>query len=49
MVRDKTGLGFYRKIKTPEGQTEILSLDLNTFEYRPQQKARFETWKPPKV
>ncbi|MDO1446243.1 3-hydroxyacyl-CoA dehydrogenase/enoyl-CoA hydratase family protein [Rhodocytophaga aerolata] len=40
---DKTGQGFYRKIKTPEGQTEILSLDLNTFEYRPQQKARFET------
>jgi 3-hydroxyacyl-CoA dehydrogenase len=40
---DKTGQGFYRKIKNAEGQSEILSLDLNTLEYRPQQKAKFET------
>ncbi|HMU40997.1 MAG TPA: 3-hydroxyacyl-CoA dehydrogenase NAD-binding domain-containing protein [Pseudomonadota bacterium] len=35
---DKTGKGFYQKTK--EG---ILSLDLSTLEYRPQQKPRFES------
>tara|TARA_R110002073_G_scaffold72537_1_gene177722 strand:+ start:758905 stop:761295 length:2391 start_codon:yes stop_codon:yes gene_type:complete len=34
----KTGQGFYKK----EGR-EILSLDLNTLEYRPKQKVRFAT------
>lgn len=39
----KTGEGFYKKTKKPDGSTEILTLDLNTLEYRPQQKAKFET------
>lgn len=34
----KTGQGFYKK----EGK-EILALDLNTLEYRPQKKASFST------
>jgi len=38
---DKTGQGFYKKVKTPEGKTEILSLDLKTFEYKPKGKTRF--------
>jgi 3-hydroxyacyl-CoA dehydrogenase len=38
---DKTGQGFYKKAKSPHGEKEILSLDLNTMEYRPRQKARF--------
>jgi len=37
---DKTGQGFYKKVKGA-GEKEILSLDLNTMEYRPRQKAKF--------
>jgi len=37
---DKTGQGFYKKLRG-EGEREILSLDVNTMEYRPRQKARF--------
>ena len=37
---DKTGQGFYKKVKG-EGDKEILTLDVNTMEYRPRQKARF--------
>lgn len=39
---DKTGQGFYKKVKSG-GKSEILSLDLKTLEYRPQQKAKFAT------
>ena len=37
---DKTGQGFYKRVKG-EGEREILTLDVNTMEYRPRQKARF--------
>jgi 3-hydroxyacyl-CoA dehydrogenase len=37
---DKTGQGFYKKVKG-SGEREILTLDLNTMEYRARQKARF--------
>lgn len=37
---DKTGQGFYKKVKTKSGK-EILALDYNTLEYRPKQKAKF--------
>ena len=37
---DKTGQGFYKKLKG-EGEKEILTLDVNTLEYRPRQKAKF--------
>jgi len=40
---DKTKQGFYKKTKTAEGKTEILALDLKTFEYRPQQKVKSAT------
>lgn len=40
---DKTQQGFYKKVKGINGQSEILSLDLKTFEYRPQQKVKSET------
>jgi 3-hydroxyacyl-CoA dehydrogenase len=40
---DKTNQGFYKKTKTAEGRTEILSLDLKTLEYRPQQKVKSAT------
>lgn len=39
----KTGQGFYKKIKTADGNSEIHVLDLNTLEYRPIQKVKFPT------
>jgi 3-hydroxyacyl-CoA dehydrogenase len=41
LLGDKTNGGFYKKLKTPEGKTEILELDLQTFEYKPQSKTKF--------
>ncbi|HVZ96067.1 MAG TPA: 3-hydroxyacyl-CoA dehydrogenase family protein, partial [Chitinophagaceae bacterium] len=35
---DKTGQGFFKKIKGANGQSEILTLHLETFEYGPRQK-----------
>lgn len=41
---DKTGQGYYKKTKDANGKTEILALDLKTFEYKPSQKgAKFAT------
>jgi 3-hydroxyacyl-CoA dehydrogenase len=37
---EKTGSGFYKRVKKG-GDSEILTLDWQTMEYRPQQKARF--------
>jgi 3-hydroxyacyl-CoA dehydrogenase len=39
----KTGQGFYKKNVSSDGQKEILSLDLNTLEYRSAKKANFAT------
>lgn len=41
LLGDKTNGGFYKKTKTAEGKTEILELDLETFEYKPQTKTKF--------
>lgn len=38
---DKTGSGFYKKVKNAEGKSEILALDLATMEYRTAEKVRF--------
>lgn len=40
---DKTKQGFYKKVKNEQGKSEILALDLNSLEYRPQQKVKFAT------
>ncbi|MTI41052.1 3-hydroxyacyl-CoA dehydrogenase/enoyl-CoA hydratase family protein [Fulvivirga lutimaris] len=40
---DKTGQGFYKKTKDTKGKTEILTLNLETLEYEPKQKASFGT------
>ena len=40
---DKTGQGFYKKTKDANGKTEILVLDLKTFEYRAQNKVKSTT------
>lgn len=39
----KSGQGFYKKTKGASGKSEILSLNLQTFEYEPKQKAKFAT------
>ncbi len=40
---DKTGQGYYKKTKDEKGQTQILALDLNTYEYKPSEKVKFAT------
>lgn len=41
---DKTGQGFYKKVKDEKGKSVILGLDLKTMEYRqPEGKAKFAT------
>ncbi|MBX2942506.1 MAG: 3-hydroxyacyl-CoA dehydrogenase [Cyclobacteriaceae bacterium] len=40
---DKTGQGFYKKSKDAKGKTEILTLDLNTLEYKQKTKPKFAT------
>ncbi|MDT0559125.1 3-hydroxyacyl-CoA dehydrogenase NAD-binding domain-containing protein [Ichthyenterobacterium sp. W332] len=39
----KTKQGFYKKTVNAEGKKEILSLDLNTLEYREKKRAKFAT------
>lgn len=41
LLGDKTKGGFYKKSKSQDGKTEILELDLKTFEYKPQTKSKF--------
>jgi 3-hydroxyacyl-CoA dehydrogenase len=41
LLGDKTRGGFFKKTKNAEGKTEILELDLETFEYKPQGKTKF--------
>lgn len=40
---DKTGQGYYKKTKDSTGQTQILALDLKTYEYKPSEKVKFAT------
>lgn len=40
---DKTGQGFFQKVKGNAGEKQILTLDLNTLEYKPRTKAKFAT------
>jgi len=39
----KTNQGFYKKIKDENGKSKILTLDLNTLEYRDKNKVKFPT------
>jgi 3-hydroxyacyl-CoA dehydrogenase len=38
---EKSGQGFYKRIKSPTGESTILELNLKTLEYEPQQKVRY--------
>ncbi|MEX0635218.1 MAG: 3-hydroxyacyl-CoA dehydrogenase, partial [Ferruginibacter sp.] len=40
---DKTGQGFFKKVKTPEGKSDIQVLNLKTLEYEPRKKPKFAT------
>ncbi len=40
---DKTGQGFFKKIKGGAGEKEILTLDLKSMEYKPRVKPKFAT------
>lgn len=40
---DKTGQGFFKKIKSSGGEKEILVLNLSTMEYEPRKKPKFAT------
>lgn len=40
---DKTGQGFFKKIISPEGKKEILTINLKTLEYSSRQKPKFAT------
>lgn len=39
----KSKQGFYKKVTNEDGSSDILTLDLNTLEYRPQNKVKFPT------
>jgi len=39
----KTGQGFYKKVKNDDGSSEILVMDLSTFEYQKKKRASFDT------
>ncbi|MFO0321874.1 MAG: 3-hydroxyacyl-CoA dehydrogenase/enoyl-CoA hydratase family protein [Bacteroidota bacterium] len=40
---DKTGQGFYKKVKDKNGKSEILTLDLKSLEYKTTDKVKFPT------
>ncbi|MFI5172507.1 MAG: 3-hydroxyacyl-CoA dehydrogenase family protein, partial [Chitinophagales bacterium] len=40
---DKSGQGFFKKIKNETGESEILTLNLQTFEYQKSSKTKFAT------
>ncbi len=42
-IGDKSKQGFYKKTKNEKGESEILSLNLQTLEYQTQQKVKFAT------
>lgn len=39
----KSGQGFYKKVKDDKGKSEILTLDLDTMDYRAKKRAKFAT------
>ncbi|GAC1641543.1 MAG: 3-hydroxyacyl-CoA dehydrogenase/enoyl-CoA hydratase family protein [Ktedonobacteraceae bacterium] len=41
MLGEKTGQGFYKRVKNADGSSAILELNVQTMEYEPQQKVRF--------
>jgi 3-hydroxyacyl-CoA dehydrogenase len=46
---DKSKQGFYKKTKNEQGETEILTLNLQTLDYEPKQKVKFASMEPLKA
>ena len=40
MIGEKTGQGFYKRVKSATGESEILTLDPATLEYRPRKSPK---------
>ena len=40
MIGEKTGEGFYKRVKSVTGESEILTLDPATLEYRPRKSPK---------
>jgi 3-hydroxyacyl-CoA dehydrogenase len=40
LLGEKTGQGFYKRVKRADGESEILTLDPETFEYRPRKPVK---------
>jgi 3-hydroxyacyl-CoA dehydrogenase len=40
LTGEKAGQGFYKRVRRPDGESEILTLDPSTFEYRPAQRPK---------
>jgi 3-hydroxyacyl-CoA dehydrogenase len=40
LTGEKAGQGFYKRVKNERGESEILTLDPTTFDYRPQQRPK---------
>jgi 3-hydroxyacyl-CoA dehydrogenase len=40
LIGEKAGQGFYKRVKKPDGESDILTLDPKTLEYRPRQAPR---------
>ena len=43
---DKSKQGFYKKTKNQQGETEILTLNLQTLDYEPKQRVKFASLEP---
>lgn len=43
MLGEKSGQGFYKRVKNPDGTSTILELDPQTMEYKAPQKVRFDS------
>ncbi len=43
MVGEKAGQGFYKRVRTADGESEILTLDPATLEYRPRKSPRLSS------
>lgn len=46
---DKTGQGFFKKVKSKDGKSEILVLNLSTFEYEARNKPKFASFETAKT
>jgi 3-hydroxyacyl-CoA dehydrogenase len=42
-IGEKAGAGFYKRVKGAGGKSDILALDAETLDYRPQQKPKFSS------